>query len=390
MKIAFLTHCPVSASNGGVERVTYILGTLLKSLGNEVFFCNLKKEADNNPLGSVDGIHQEQFVLSTDLSRFGFFVKEHKIDILINQIAGDEVLPFLNEATGNIKIISVFHSLPFGYQGKVRKMFSRWYPTSKTGKLFKITGMVFPTIVEHYYNRQYRHAFRKVVGASDRYVLLSQHYIDNFVKELKAPELSSKIIAINNPNTFDVVDIDYKTKRNEVLFVGRIYELSKNIHDLLDAWKQIEKIDATWKLRIVGDGPDLQRLKAYVSCSGIRNVIFEGHQTDVAKYYASAKIFVMTSIYEGWGMVLTEAMANGCAVCCYDSFGAVNDLIEDNISGFIVPKFNTRLLSDKIQLLMRDSNLCAEMGNRGSKHIRQFSSERIVNEWNNLMTNILK
>jgi glycosyltransferase involved in cell wall biosynthesis len=117
-----------------------------------------------------------------------------------------------------------------------------------------------------------------------------------------------------------------------VLYVGRLAK-EKNIPLVIEAFNQIKKSQASAKLVFVGDGP----LRSFLA-KACPDAIFAGSQTGLAlaEHYASGDLFLFPSVTETFGNVVPEALASGLCVVAYDAAAAA-DLIEDEISGLLVP-----------------------------------------------------
>ena len=102
-------------------------------------------------------------------------------------------------------------------------------------------------------------------------------------------------------------------------------------------------------------------------------------------YYKGASIFLMTSAYEGWPMVLTEAMQYGCIPVCMNSFSAVYEMINDNKDGFIISKNNLKLFIEKIELLINNSELRKSMAINAINNCERFTINNVGKKWLDLI-----
>ena len=108
--------------------------------------------------------------------------------------------------------------------------------------------------------------------------------------------------------------------------------------------------------------------------------MFEGFK-DPKPYYQKAKIICLTSIYEGWGMVLTEAMQFGCVPIAFDSFPAIRDIIIPNETGILVKPFSKKEYIFKLIHLMEDDNYRTQLSQKGFEYVKKFDKSNILPKW---------
>ena len=144
------------------------------------------------------------------------------------------------------------------------------------------------------------------------------------------------------------------------------------------------KKNPNWRAIVVGDGVDLQQTKSYANRLRVERIFFEGHQNDVGKYFSKAKFICCTSNYEGWPMVLIEAMQFGCIPISYNTFEAVYDIIDDGINGFIV---NKKILSmaKRIQQCIDGEYNLNNLSEQAQQKVNKFSVDIIVNQWEKII-----
>jgi len=139
----------------------------------------------------------------------------------------------------------------------------------------------------------------------------------------------------------------YLGKNPILLAVGRL-EKEKNYPLLFRAFKNILGKFPDALLVIVGDGSLRKSLESDIKTMGLfDNVVFEGWQKDLASYYKTADLYLLTSFYEGWGRTVVEATACGCPVVMTD-VGVAGEVIKHNESGFVVEVDNEIELTEKI------------------------------------------
>jgi glycosyltransferase involved in cell wall biosynthesis len=170
---------------------------------------------------------------------------------------------------------------------------------------------------------------------------------------------------------------------NELLLVtvGRLVE-QKGHEYLLQALSRLGPAapgGRPLRLAIVGDGPLRTSLPRRAEELGLgRQVIFAGFRADVEDVMAAADLYVHPSLWEGFGLVLLEAMAMGLPVIT-TTHTAGPDLIHDGVEGFIVPIRDSEAIATRLELLHRDPARLAAMAQQARQRARAFS-------WNNYET----
>ncbi len=164
------------------------------------------------------------------------------------------------------------------------------------------------------------------------------------------------------------------------MYVGRIEWRQKRVGRLIDIWKRIYKKFPDWELVIVGDGPIRQTLEQ--KALKMERVVFTGWQ-DPEPFYRDASILCLTSDFEGWGMVLTEAMTFGVVPVAFNSYAAITDIIDDGKNGLLVPPFSHKEFARKLGSLMKDEELRREMSKNCVQYVRRFDIQNVADEWEN-------
>lgn len=223
----------------------------------------------------------------------------------------------------------------------------------------------------------------------DRYVFLSKSFQKQF-EQITHYTNTGKLDAISNPLVFNqsITPVKFAQKENKVLIVGRMYEQHKKIARALHAWSLVEKnpISADWKLQIVGEGPDLPMYKQLANKLKLERVSFEGFQQPLP-YYERAKIFLMTSSVEGFGMTLVESQQQGVVPIVMDTFLSLHDIITSDFNGIITPEDET-IFSEAILSLMKDPKKLESLAQQALVSCKKFSVENIVDKWDKLINSI--
>lgn len=383
--ILFLTK---SLGIGGVEIVTVTLAKAFAKHGFNVgLFCFFMQ--DDNVLGMLPedipafvghGYKESRENVET-LRRI---LVERKIDIVINQWG----LPFLpirviNKARKglDVKVISVYHN-QVDTNGKLKacdQAIERCTnPLLGAVLRFKRWGVKLVT----------SRSMRYVYNHSDLYEVLSPSFIDIF-KQFTGIKNPTKLVAQTNPITIESnADASLETfpKEKEIIYVGRLDFVQKRVYRVIDTWNYLEERFPDWHLTIVGDGDDRENLQRHVESLGLKRVSFEGFQNPL-EYYKRAKLLLLTSDFEGFGLVIVEGMSYGVVPFVYGSYPAVFDIVDSNRDGYILPMaengYDAEAMANKMAEVMDNPASYREMAEAAMEKSKNFSLESIYSQWNN-------
>ena len=166
-----------------------------------------------------------------------------------------------------------------------------------------------------------------------------------------------------------------------VLGVGRIRP-EKGFDRLLQAFALLDRQDL--RLVILGHGaePERQRLWRLAESLGIDGSLrLPGFVSEVDQWYQSAECFVLSSRSEAWGMVLLEAMANGCPVISFDCRYGPSEILEEGRSGLLVTEGDVHGLATAIAAVLNDSDLRQRLSKDGRTRSRTFATPGLAKRW---------
>lgn len=207
----------------------------------------------------------------------------------------------------------------------------------------------------------------------NRFVVLTEEDKDAW------PELKN-ISFIPDPLSFLPTKYS-ELKERCVIAVGR-YVYQKGFDLLLQAWSKIEKLYPDWQLAIFGDG-DRTPYEKQMKTLGIdaKRCQLNGPTPNIQQEYVNSSIFVFSSRFEGFGMVLVEAMACGLPVVSFDCPCGPKDIVRDGEDGLLVENGNIDLLASSLSRLMNDETLRQSMSKAGLKNVQRFNIEQIAEQW---------
>lgn len=164
----------------------------------------------------------------------------------------------------------------------------------------------------------------------------------------------------------------------------------KRTADLVDVLATLRAQGVDAKLLLVGDGYERERVEERAHEKGVaRHCLFAGYQEDVAPWYRAVDAVVLTSGNEGTPVTMIEALAAGTPVVSYN-VGGVPDVIEDGVSGHLVPRGDTRAMARCLAELAAEPVRARRMGAAGAASVRErYAVERLVGDVDALYRELL-
>ena len=195
---------------------------------------------------------------------------------------------------------------------------------------------------------------------------------------------------IPNPISKNQYSLDRCDKNNKIISVGRLVP-QKNQKMLIEAFKCVSNKHPDYTLHIFGSGPLKNDLIKLIKDTKMENKIFiNDPQSEVIKNNRDAKIFVLSSDYEGYPNVLVEAMSNGIISISTDfSTKAARDIIIDRQNGFLINTNDISKLSSLLDDIMENYDNYKYIEKEARKIIDKISIEKISKNWDNYINKII-
>ena len=185
-----------------------------------------------------------------------------------------------------------------------------------------------------------------------------------------------------------ITDVADRPKR--IIAVGRLHA-QKGFDLLIQSWQLIAARHPDWQLVVYGHGGDLQKLQQQLEKAGLTSsMTFAGATDNIYKEYQDSAFYVMSSRYEGWGLVLVEAMSCGLPCVSFDCPYGPSDIIRDGEDGFLVENGNIQQLAEKMELLINNKELRERLGVRARLNAARFTSDNIMPQWTKLFETIVQ
>jgi glycosyltransferase involved in cell wall biosynthesis len=209
----------------------------------------------------------------------------------------------------------------------------------------------------------------------DAFVVLSDEDKENWV------ELDN-VRVINNPVSSECGSVSTCDEKR-VIAVGR-YAYQKGFDMLIDAWKYVAEKHPDWCLDVYGAGDSAPYLSR-AEMNGIADTCrLHGATKDITAEYCRSSIFVLSSRFEGFPMVLPEAMSCGLPCVAFTCPCGTKDIIADGVNGIWVEAGNVEQLADKICYLIEHPAERKQMGIKAAHDIRRLSIGNIMHRWTDL------
>lgn len=392
MKICVITYS--FFSHGGVQRVTSTLFNEL-SLNNEIDilyvgnldYCKDKLYGlDENRINiekkSFNMNFKEKLVKKLTTipnNRLGIFDNKYCCDslerIFFPKSMKNDFIDYLNHKNYDIII---------GSEGEISLFLA-----SIADKLNAKTIGWQHNSYEAYFNKRKRYLWKrenlskKLYPKLDALVVLTEDDKNKYREKMNI-----QCERIYNPLSFSSSEKSNCLFKN-ILSVGRL-DKQKGFDLLIRAFHRVSTKNKDWKLTIVGEGSDKDDLNNLIEELGISHRInIIGFTNDIKNYYLNSSIYVSSSRWEGFGLVITEAMECGLPVVAFENAGP-KEIINNEVHGILVPCEDIEALSNAILELIDNEEKRLEMSKKAIVRAQYFNVSTVSEEWQKLFHKIVK
>ena len=241
----------------------------------------------------------------------------------------------------------------------------------------------------------HRHAIKWIYSKYDRFVVLTNGdkeawgcknclVIPNFVNLNANPNGNHNTNAMNADNIKAPVNVE----DHQIIMLARLMP-QKRIDLMIDIWALLVKEFPEWQVKVLGEGMLRPLLEEKIRTLGLQeSFLLPGEVKDVTNELLASDILCLTSEYEGFGIVLIEAMAKGLPVIAFEYVG-VHDIINDGVDGFILPFGDVEGYAQKLKQLMTDKELYKRLATKALSSVHKFDKEMVMKKWNVLFNDSL-
>lgn len=194
---------------------------------------------------------------------------------------------------------------------------------------------------------------------------------------------------IYNPLTIENTELNLsKLENKNIIFVGNLAIEQKGLDILIEIAK---KINPETKIFIAGDGKDREKFELLIADNNLQTkIILKGSLNDhkLIQHYLSGSIFISTSRWEGFGLVLTEAMSFGLPIISFKTNGPI-EILENGNYGILIDKYNIEEFASEINSLLDSDKKLLTYQQKSLLRVKDFKKENILNEWKQLIYEIM-
>jgi glycosyltransferase involved in cell wall biosynthesis len=214
----------------------------------------------------------------------------------------------------------------------------------------------------------------------DILVTLNQSDSDDWAKYVKT-KIISNIAHLNSTGLFS------ELKSNRVIFAGR-YTYQKGIPDLFKIWEIVYERHPDWHLDLYGDG-NIQEISCSEDERLQKNIHVHQPDSNIFERYLESSVFVLTSLYEPFGLVMPEAMSCGLPVVAFDCPSGPANIITDGLDGYLIKNRDIDEFAEKLCQLIESPQLRHEMGKAAIQSSQRYSTEQVMPQWIRLFQELI-
>ena len=214
----------------------------------------------------------------------------------------------------------------------------------------------------------------------DRFVVLTEKDKEAWV-ELK------NVCVIPNP-------LSFTSTRRSTLSEKRIIAVGRYCHEkgydlLLKAWVIVQNCTTDWRLEIFGEGDRTQYEEMVDTLNLDRHrCILNGRSSKIQDEFLNSSLSVCSSKFEGFGLVITEAMACGLPVVSFDCPWGPRAIISDGEDGMLVENGNVDKLAEALVLMIQNPKQRKAMADKAIENVQRFSIDQIAGQWKSLFESL--
>lgn len=379
-------------SYGGIQRVlSGLLSELNKRHDVEIEIIMPYSVEDKNVFGLDSRIKVSNYfdIKSSDETPFGFIAKVLRrinketgiLDLIPSECICNKIY---FPAEERVKIINYINDNNFDIVIGVGDLFTLLVSKIKNAVNCECVGWMHSTFDSYFRTKGaqcygiFRHA-KKHFANLEYLMVLNESDKVTFEKnfEIKAIKLPNPVNYYMEMPTGDI--------KGPIIFVGRMEKEHKGLDYLVDI---IDKLHASYddlRFVVIGGGYEKEWLDTEIINKRLDSVVeLPGMISNIEDYLCKGSIFIHTSRWEGFGVVILEAMAFGLPVVAFHNNGP-DEIITDGRDGYLIEKFDCNAFVEKIEKLLADEDLYMNMSVNANNRAKDFSKSKIADKLYNIL-----
>ncbi|MBQ9355669.1 MAG: glycosyltransferase family 4 protein [Prevotella sp.] len=371
MRLVYIA--PFLHAAGGLERTLSDKSDYLLSKGHEVMYVTYKQGHEGFFYPQNDGIQHSELACSlAAIYRKPFILRLNEY-MKLRSLFREKLHTILNAFKPDVLVVTIPNTEDFIYDiMAVAK--SRGVPVVIESHLAAIYHMQGKPFTERLLCRLYPPI--KAIRKADMLIALTEHDAENWRKQGV-----KKVAVIPNPVTAYSSKLSEVEKEKErIIAVGRLFE-QKRFDRLIEAFALIAGKHPAWHIDIFGDGPLRPDLTALIESRGLQERISLNPVTkSIYSEYQRSQFFVLSSDYEGFGLVIIEAMACGIPVVSTDCPFGPSEIISDGETGLLA-KMDVEDLARKMEWMITHEAERLQMGIKARQAAADYRKEVVMPKW---------
>lgn len=242
--------------------------------------------------------------------------------------------------------------------------------------LMEQRGGIYKVIAKYIRWKMYRYASKL-----DALVLLTPNDAEDWKSIVKT-------FIIPNPISFFPKE-SAELVNKQVIMVGR-YNDAKGYDYLIPAWETVHQRHPDWTLNVYGSGELRGQVIEWIHEKQLGSSIVMHEPVDnIMEKYMDSSICVLSSRYEGFSLVILEAMACGVPVVSFDCPYGPRNIIQNEEDGLLIDYLNYPALADGICKLIENEGLRVQFGTNARSNVLRFSQDSIMEQWEKLFRKLV-
>lgn len=369
-------------------KIVYIYDAIARIGGAEkILVDKMNYLADNYNqevylITTSQGKHPFTFLLSKNVKHIDLSVRLHTIyqySLLkrvyigwkMNRLLKQKLKAVTNELNPDIIISTTYcyADITCNFKCKAKKIIESHVAKDFTG----INDGIKRNFISNIYTKWKQHNICKTIEKKSDIIITLTHGDANSWN-------TKNVVVI--PNIVDLKNTDYSQQTEKTaIFAGR-FTYQKGLERMLEAWKIVVSKRNDWILKLVGEGEQKEYLRQQCQKLGITdNVIFAPATKNIEKEYINSSLFLFTSRYEGFALVLVEAMQCGIPCVSFDCPYGPSDIIDNGINGYLVKNGDVEEFAEATLKLIEDDELRKKMGKAAIEKSKQYLPKYIMPKW---------